>query len=55
MVVDDDNGFKLECNDEKSGIESFHGKHTDEEDQIFNNQYPGEDHQTFPQSVFTVI
>ena len=54
-MVDYDNGFKPECNDEKPGLGYFHDKHSDEENQVFDNQYPGEDHQTFPQFVFTFI
>jgi len=53
MVVDNDNGLKFECNDEKYSFGFFHGKPADEEDQVFYNQYPGKDHKTFPQFVFT--
>jgi len=53
--VDNDNGFKFECNDEKVSLGTGHGKRADEEDQIFDNKHPGEDHQAFPQFIFAFV
>jgi len=55
MVVDHDIGPEFKCDDEKIGLKHIHGSHKDETDPVLNYKYPGQDHQTFPQSVFTVI